>query len=167
MKAKLNIIATLLILFSFSSISMANTEAKGDNPKDVKKEIKKTIKHHLKDAHYFELYHGVKMALPVIVWDQGLKFYSSSSFKKNYFKFVSLNDSCELSTNFPRHSNIQRNFKVCFFYRDWRPCIISKTIYISSVYFSMKIFENSLLPSNFAPSLDGPITQTSFSSGCS
>ena len=93
MKAKLNIIATLLILFSFSSISMANTEAKGDNPKDVKKEIKKTIKHHLKDAHYFELYHGVKMALPVIVWDQGLKFYSSSSFKKNYFKFVSLNDS--------------------------------------------------------------------------
>jgi F-type H+-transporting ATPase subunit a len=93
MKAKLNIIATLLILFSFSSISMANTEAKGDNPKDVKKEIKKTIKHHLKDAHYFELYHGLKMALPVIVWDQGLKFYSSSSFKKNYFKFVSLNDS--------------------------------------------------------------------------
>ena len=44
--------------------------------------MKGFIKHHLKDAHYFELFHGAKMPLPIIVWDNGLTYFLSSDFKK-------------------------------------------------------------------------------------
>jgi F-type H+-transporting ATPase subunit a len=99
MKAKLNILAVFLVLFSTNAFSIENPDSLAhnhnyeENSKDLKKEIKQTIKHHLKDAHYFELYHGVKMPLPVIFWDNGLKVYSSSNFKKTKVKFISINDT--------------------------------------------------------------------------
>lgn len=98
MKAKLNILTAFLVLFSSTTFAVeqphdhSHDHGKGD-AKDLKKEIKKTIKHHLKDAHYFELYHGLSMPLPVIIWDEGLQFYSSSDFKKVKLKEVSINDS--------------------------------------------------------------------------
>tara|TARA_B100001741_G_scaffold311327_1_gene312242 strand:+ start:22581 stop:23591 length:1011 start_codon:yes stop_codon:yes gene_type:complete len=47
----------------------------------------------LKDAHYFELFHGAKMPLPIIVWDNGVQFFLSSDFKKVEVKEVAAPDS--------------------------------------------------------------------------
>lgn len=52
--------------------------------KDLKTEIKEEIAHHLQDSHYFtflsdeEGHYGI--ALPVILWDNGLKVFSASRF---------------------------------------------------------------------------------------
>jgi F-type H+-transporting ATPase subunit a len=61
-----------------------------DEPKqDLKTEIKEYIQHHIKDSHDFSLFsytdeigehHYVGAPLPVILWDNGLKFFSSSKF---------------------------------------------------------------------------------------
>ena len=57
--------------------------------KDIKTEIDAYIQHHLKDAHDFTLFsytdsagekHHVGFPLPVIIWDNGLKVFSSSKF---------------------------------------------------------------------------------------
>ena len=71
------------------------TFAKSDNTdqKDTPEEVKGFIKHHLKDAHYFELFHGAKMPLPIIVWDNGVQFFLSSDFKKVEVKEVAAPDS--------------------------------------------------------------------------
>ena len=71
---------TLLFALCFVSLSLAKSEDK--NKKDTPEEVKGFIKHHLKDAHYFELFHGAKMPLPIIVWDNGLTYFLSSDFKK-------------------------------------------------------------------------------------
>lgn len=91
MKAKLNILAVFLVLFSTTTFALehpdnhdhAHTHDEGQSM-DLKTEIKQTIKHHLKDAHYFELYHGLSMPLPVIIWDKGIHFFMSSSFDHGY-----------------------------------------------------------------------------------
>ena len=85
MKAKLNIIATLLVLFSTTAFALEHPDDHSHDhgegqTMDLKTEIKQTIKHHLKDAHYFELYHGLAMPLPVIIWDNGIHLFMSSSF---------------------------------------------------------------------------------------
>ena len=58
--------------------------------KDIKTEIDAYIQHHLRDSHDFSLFsytdsqgekHYVGLPLPVILWDDGLKVFSSSKFK--------------------------------------------------------------------------------------
>ena len=58
--------------------------------KDLKTEIKEYIAHHLKDAYDFTIlsytsedgkHHYVSFPLPVILWDNGLKVFSSSKFR--------------------------------------------------------------------------------------
>ena len=90
MRRKFNFLA---ILFTLAITSV--TFAKSDNTdhKDTPEEVKGFIKHHLKDAHYFELFHGAKMPLPIIVWDNGIQFFLSSDFKKVEVKEVAAPDS--------------------------------------------------------------------------
>jgi len=87
---------TILIKLFFAALFLfgANTFAKetevSDEPKkDLKTEIKEYIAHHLKDSHDFSLYSYttdagehkyVSFPLPVILWDDGLKVFSSSRF---------------------------------------------------------------------------------------
>ena len=82
---------TLLFALCFVSVSLAKSEDK--NKKDTPEEVKGFIKHHLKDAHYFELFHGAKMPLPIIVWDNGLTYFLSSDFKKVKVKEIMSTDS--------------------------------------------------------------------------
>ena len=90
MRTKINFIALLFIL-SITNVVYAKTDV--SKQKDTPEEVKSFINHHLKDAHYFELFHGVKMPLPIIVWDNGLKFFLSSDFKKVEVKEVVAEDS--------------------------------------------------------------------------
>ena len=82
---------TLLFALCFVSVVLAKSEDK--NKKDTPEEVKVFIKHHLKDAHYFELFHGAKMPLPIIVWDNGLTYFLSSDFKKVKVKEIMSADS--------------------------------------------------------------------------
>jgi len=90
MRRKINLFALL-----FTLVITSVTFAKSDNPdqKNTPEEVKGFIKHHLKDAHYFELFHGLKMPLPIIVWDNGIQFFLSSDFKKVEVKEVKASDS--------------------------------------------------------------------------
>jgi F-type H+-transporting ATPase subunit a len=72
--------------FTFASDSNKETEEHG---KDLKTEIKEYITHHLQDSHDFSLFsytaeNGehkyIGAPLPVILWDEGLKVFSSSKF---------------------------------------------------------------------------------------
>ena len=90
MRAKINFI-TLLFIFSIANVVYGKPDI--SEQKDTPEEVKTFINHHLKDAHYFELFHGVKMPLPIIVWDNGLKFFLSSDFKKIRVKEVVREDS--------------------------------------------------------------------------
>tara|TARA_Y100000991_G_scaffold31356_1_gene19994 strand:+ start:3744 stop:4883 length:1140 start_codon:yes stop_codon:yes gene_type:complete len=90
MRAKINFI-TLLFIFSIANVVYGKPDI--SEQKDTPEEVKTFINHHLKDAHYFELFHGVKIPLPIIVWDNGLKFFLSSDFKKIGVKEVVGEDS--------------------------------------------------------------------------
>ena len=90
MRAKINFI-TLLFIFSIANVVYGKPDV--SKQKDTPEEVKSFINHHLKDAHYFELFHGVKMPLPIIAWDNGLKFFLSSDFKKIEVKEVVGEDS--------------------------------------------------------------------------
>ncbi|MET1258492.1 MAG: F0F1 ATP synthase subunit A [Flavobacteriaceae bacterium] len=89
-KAKLKgiLLGLVLILGQFTFASEKSGEAEGDG-KDLKTEIKEYIAHHLQDSHDFSLFsytkdngehHYVGFPLPVILWDDGLKVFSSSKF---------------------------------------------------------------------------------------
>lgn len=79
-----------LILMIGLSVSAKEKQETTSNDKDAKKkEIKEYINHHLQDAHDFSLYSYttesgehkyVGFPLPVILWDEGLKIFSSSKF---------------------------------------------------------------------------------------
>ncbi len=82
--------AFLLVLLAF--LTSFNTWAKSEESegKDLKTEIDEYIQHHLKDSHDFSLFsytgedgekHYVGLPLPVIIWDDGLKVFSSGRFK--------------------------------------------------------------------------------------
>ncbi len=83
---------TLLVLtVLFTQFSIAKeTELSDENEgTDLKTEIKEYISHHLKDSHDFSLFSYTKddgehkyvgFPLPVILWDNGLKVFSSSKF---------------------------------------------------------------------------------------
>lgn len=90
MRTKTNFI-TLLFILSITNVVYGKPDI--SNQKDTPEEVKSFINHHLKDAHYFELFHGVKMPLPIIFWDNGLKFFLSSDFKKVGVKEVVAEDS--------------------------------------------------------------------------
>ncbi|MBL6663366.1 MAG: F0F1 ATP synthase subunit A [Flavobacteriales bacterium] len=90
MRRKINLLA-LLFTLTISSVTFAKSD--NTHQKDTPEEVKGFIKHHLKDAHYFELFHGVKMPLPIIVWDNGIQFFLSSDFKKVEVKEVTAPDS--------------------------------------------------------------------------
>ncbi len=73
-----------LAFFFATSFSFAKEETGGN---DIKSEIKAYISHHLLDSYDFSLYsykddagksHHVGFPLPVILWDNGLKVFSSS-----------------------------------------------------------------------------------------
>ena len=83
----------LVLFFALATISIAQAKSENTDQKDTPDEVKTFIKHHLKDAHYFELFHGVKMPLPIIVWDNGIQFFLSSDFKKVKVKEVTTPDS--------------------------------------------------------------------------
>jgi len=82
----------IFLLVSFSTISAKETNTKeGEVINDLKSEIKSYILHHLEDSHDFNLLSykdkvtGEKiyigMPLPIILWDDGLKVFSSSMLK--------------------------------------------------------------------------------------
>ncbi|MRX64283.1 F0F1 ATP synthase subunit A [Maribacter luteus] len=79
------LLAAVLLLGNTAFASDSDVE----EGKDKKTEIKEFIEHHLQDSHYFNLYgttdehgkvHHVGIPLPVILWDNGLKVFSSSKF---------------------------------------------------------------------------------------
>lgn len=79
-----------ILLFSVNS-SYAKESENENAPTDLKSEIKAYILHHLEDTHDFNLLSYtddttgekvyVGMPLPVILWDEGLKIFSSSKLK--------------------------------------------------------------------------------------
>ena len=82
----------ILILFFFSASAQAiSADIIQEDKGDIKSEIKSYIKHHLKDAHSFYLTSFtndetgkktyIEIPLPVILYDNGLKFFTSSEFK--------------------------------------------------------------------------------------
>ncbi|NHF59119.1 F0F1 ATP synthase subunit A [Flavobacteriaceae bacterium TP-CH-4] len=78
------------ILFMGGAVFAKEGERSSEEPqKDLKTEIKEYIAHHLQDSHDFSLYSYTNDAgehkyvgapLPVILWDNGLKVFSSSKF---------------------------------------------------------------------------------------
>ena len=86
MKRTLYLLVLLFSLAFNSSVSATGLNSKDAHdhheakPKDIRAEIKETIAHHLQDAHYYEITHGVSFSLPVILWDDGLHFFMSSKF---------------------------------------------------------------------------------------
>ena len=90
MRRKFN---SLALLFTLAITCVTFAKSDNTDQKDTPEEVKDFIKHHLKDAHYFELFHGAKMPLPIIVWDNGIQFFLSSDFKKVEVKEVTAPDS--------------------------------------------------------------------------
>jgi len=98
-------IKTICLLFFFVTAFSFATEGKKSDNGDIKTEIKEYIDHHLLDSHDFSLYsytadNGehkyVGFPLPVILWDNGLKIFSSSKLHHgeavvevdgNYYKY--------------------------------------------------------------------------------
>lgn len=84
--------AFLLMIFSFTVFAEEGhghheaTTTHESGQIDTKEEIGEYIKHHLQDSHDFVLYTNgetgqhVGFPLPVILWDNGLKVFSSSQF---------------------------------------------------------------------------------------
>ena len=83
----------LALLFTLTIGSVAFAESDNKDKQDTPEEVKSFIKHHLKDAHYLELFHGAKIPLPIIVWDDGIKFLMSSDFEKVEIKEIASADS--------------------------------------------------------------------------
>ncbi|MCK5638130.1 MAG: ATP synthase F0 subunit A, partial [Flavobacteriaceae bacterium] len=78
---------TITLLILNLNLYAQHEEPVADNEEiDLKAEIKKDIEHHIQDSHDFTFtydkenntYYG--FSLPVILWDDGLHFFSSSKF---------------------------------------------------------------------------------------
>ena len=85
----LNILLAAVLLLSNSSFANVKEDTSDEPKKDLKTEIKEYINHHLQDSHDFSLFSYTNDAgehvyvgspLPVILWDNGLKVFSSSKF---------------------------------------------------------------------------------------
>ena len=82
-----------ILFFILSSLSLYAFDSNKNVEKneDIKSEIKKYIKHHLKDSHSFYLTSFtnndtgkktyIEIPMPVILYDNGFKFFMSSDFK--------------------------------------------------------------------------------------
>ncbi len=82
-----------ILFFIFSSLSLYSFDSNKNlgEREDIKSEIKKYIKHHLKDSHSFYLTSFtnndtgkktyIEIPMPVILYDNGFKFFMSSDFK--------------------------------------------------------------------------------------
>ena len=88
MLKKTNAIA--LYMFAFFLTSLPSLAKEIQSEKDLKTEIKNYISHHLEDTHDFSLFSFtnnlgkhvyVGIPLPVILWDEGLKVFSTSKLK--------------------------------------------------------------------------------------
>ncbi|MBU3820682.1 F0F1 ATP synthase subunit A [Flavobacteriaceae bacterium XHP0103] len=90
MRLKIALKTLTLLLFFTNFISFAQEHhAEGENTTDKRTEIKEYIQHHLQDSYDFGLFSyeteageqkHVGFPLPVILWDSGLKVFSSSKF---------------------------------------------------------------------------------------
>jgi len=87
-KISLKPITLLLLLVTFVSFGKEQ-DGHGEPKTDQKTEIKEYIQHHLKDSYDFSLFSYTAESgehkyfgfpLPVILWDNGLKVFSSSKF---------------------------------------------------------------------------------------
>jgi F-type H+-transporting ATPase subunit a len=76
-----------LLLLSATAMAKEGPEVSGNSPEGTKAEIKEFIAHHLQDSHDFTLFSYTNeqgeevhwgFQLPVILWDNGLKVFSSS-----------------------------------------------------------------------------------------
>ncbi|MGY3795262.1 F0F1 ATP synthase subunit A [Aquimarina sp. 433] len=81
------IFMTLALILSSLNLAAKDTEIAEKEGKDgLKAEIKEFIDHHLQDSHDFTLFSDKESGkhygfpLPVILWDNGLKVFSSSKF---------------------------------------------------------------------------------------
>ncbi len=72
--------ATFALLFVTFSVALAQEPAHDHEHKESKFNIGEMIMHHIADAHEWEFAHGVAIPLPVIIYDNGLKVFSSSNF---------------------------------------------------------------------------------------
>ena len=82
-----------ILFFALFSLSLhaIDEDKKPEEKGDIKSEIKKYIKHHLKDSHSFYLTSFtndetgkktyIELPMPVILYDNGFKFFMSSDFK--------------------------------------------------------------------------------------
>ena len=80
-----------ILLASFSNLSAKESKKEVEQTGELKSEIKAYILHHLQDSHDFNLLSykdkttnekvNIGMPLPVILWDDGLKVFSSSKLK--------------------------------------------------------------------------------------
>ena len=82
-------LAVLALIFTTGLSAKESETPQGDSKQGIKAEIDAYIEHHLQDSHDFNLYsytneEGEKVhvgfPLPVILWDNGLKVFSSSRF---------------------------------------------------------------------------------------
>ncbi len=78
-----------MLLFFAKSFAQEGEHGSEEPKKDKRTEIKEYIQHHLQDSHDFSLYSYTNEAgehayvgapLPIILWDNGLKVFSSSKF---------------------------------------------------------------------------------------
>ena len=85
----LKILLAAVLLLGNSSFANVKEDTSDEPKKDLKTEIKEYINHHIQDSHYFSLFSYtndtgehvyVGSPLPVILWDNGLKVFSSSEF---------------------------------------------------------------------------------------
>jgi F-type H+-transporting ATPase subunit a len=85
----LKILLATVLLLGNSAFANVKEDSSDEPKKDLKTEIKEYISHHLQDSHDFSLFSYTNDAgehvyvgspLPVILWDNGLKVFSSSKF---------------------------------------------------------------------------------------
>lgn len=84
-----NLLFAAFLFMGGAVLAQENEHGSDGGPQSKKEEIDAYIEHHLQDSHYFNLYsstdengevHHVGFPLPVILWDDGLKMFSSAKF---------------------------------------------------------------------------------------
>jgi F-type H+-transporting ATPase subunit a len=73
-------LASTFALLAAFSVAFAEEPAHDHEHKEAKFDIGQMIMHHISDAHEWEFAHGLALPLPVIIYDNGLKVFSSNNF---------------------------------------------------------------------------------------
>lgn len=79
MKLRNKILGVAVAIFAFFSVAFAE-EPTHEQHKEKEFNIGEMIMHHISDAHEWEFAHGLAIPLPVIIYDNGLKIFSSNKF---------------------------------------------------------------------------------------